>query len=78
MGQVIIRNLDDDVIRRLKSKAELRGTSLEQLLREVLTEAAPLSGAERLAIVKRLQAMTPGGMSQHDSTEIIRAARDER
>jgi plasmid stability protein len=78
MGQVIIRNLDDDVIRRLKSKAELRGTSLEQLLREVLTEAAPLSGPERLALVQRIQAMTPGGISHYDSTELIRTARDQR
>jgi plasmid stability protein len=33
MGQVLIRNLDDRVIERLKTKAELKGRSLEQELR---------------------------------------------
>ncbi len=42
MGQVLIRNLDDRVIENLKTNAELKGQSLEQELREVLTNAALL------------------------------------
>ena len=40
MGQVLVRNLDDRVIESLKTKAELKGHSLEQELRDVLTNAA--------------------------------------
>jgi len=35
VGQVLVRNLDDRVIERLKTKAELKGCSLEQELRDV-------------------------------------------
>ena len=41
MGQVLVRNLDERVIESLKTKAELKGRSLEQELRDVLTRAAP-------------------------------------
>ena len=34
MGQMLVRNLDDAVIERLKRKALERGTSLEQVARE--------------------------------------------
>ncbi|MSO77004.1 MAG: hypothetical protein EXQ87_08855 [Alphaproteobacteria bacterium] len=43
MAQVIIRDIDDAVIARLKRKAELNGRSLEQQLRPILTAADPLS-----------------------------------
>jgi plasmid stability protein len=46
MGQVLVRNLDDRVIERLKTKAELKG-SLEQELRE------------KIALFRELRAMTP-------------------
>ncbi len=55
MGQILIRNLDDAVIARLKTKAELAGKSLEQSLRELLTDAAPLAAHEKLAIIERIQ-----------------------
>ena len=47
MGQVLVRNLDDRLIEGLKTKAELKGRSLEQELRDVLTKAAPLTPGER-------------------------------
>jgi plasmid stability protein len=40
MGQVIIRNLDDTVIANLKRMAAREGVSLEQFLRERLSETA--------------------------------------
>jgi plasmid stability protein len=40
MGQVLIRNLDDHIIESLKLKAELKGHSLEQELRDILKHAA--------------------------------------
>jgi plasmid stability protein len=38
MGQVLVRNLDDRVIESLRAKAELKGCSLEQELRDILTK----------------------------------------
>ena len=53
MGQVLVRNLDDRVIESLKTKAELKGRSLEQELRDVLTNAAPLTPEEKIAVVPK-------------------------
>ncbi len=77
MGQVLIRNLDDRVIDSLKLKAELSGKSLEQLLRELVTANAPLSPEERVALGRRIRAMTPG-VQQTDSAALLREDRDAR
>lgn len=77
MGQVIIRNLDDGVINRLKARAELHGRSLEQELREIVTHGAGLSPADRLTLADRVRAMTPGPLTS-DSTDLVRADRDRR
>jgi antitoxin FitA len=55
MGQVLVRNLDDAVIERLKQKAAARGTSLEQVMREALAAAAAVD--ERQAWVARMDAL---------------------
>ena len=59
MGQVVIRNIDDDVLERLKQRAAAQHKSLEQSLRDVLAEAAKPSRAELLAELDRIRAMTP-------------------
>ncbi|PWS37912.1 hypothetical protein DFH01_00935 [Falsiroseomonas bella] len=75
MGQLLVRNLDDDVIECLKARALERGTSLEQVAREALTESARRSDrAAWLAEMQALRAMTrfdPVG-----STAAIRESRD--
>ncbi len=78
MAQVIVRNLDDRVVAILKRKAELHGRSLEQELREILSAAAPLTKNERMAMAKRIRAMTPSRVAQTDSAKWIRADRDRR
>jgi antitoxin FitA len=59
MGQVLVRNLDDRVIESFRAKAELKGCSLEQELRDVLTKAAPLMLEEKIALLRKLRAMAP-------------------
>lgn len=78
MGQVIVRNLDDQVVATLKRKAELHGCSLEQELRNILSAAATLTKEERFAIAKRISEMTPANVKQTDSTLLIREDRDTR
>jgi antitoxin FitA len=79
MAQVIVRNLDDRVLDVLRTRARLRGHSLEQELRDTLTKAAGrLSTEERLAAIDAIRAMTPKGVQQTDSTDLIREDRDSR
>ena len=76
MGQVLVRNLDDRVIESLRTKAELKGLSLEQELREVLTNAAPLTPVEKIALFKKLRAMMPP-VGDVDVRAAIRRGRDD-
>lgn len=76
MGTLTIRNLDDDVIARLKEQAKANHRSLEAQVREVLARAA--SGDLRIdfrALAERIAAMTPD-VPQTDSTQLLREDRD--
>ena len=79
MGQVLIRNIDDDVLERLKRRAAAESKSLEQCLREVLAVAARPSHEELLAELERIRAMTPPrqpGVKYPTAEELIRKDRD--
>jgi antitoxin FitA len=77
MAQVVIRNLEDGVIDTLKERARRKGHSLEQELRDIVSEAAKLTVAEKLAIIDRIRGMTPPG--DHPLVEdLIREDRDRR
>jgi antitoxin FitA len=76
MGQVLIRNLDDRVIDSLKTKAELKGCSLEQELRDVLTAAAPLTPEEKIALFRKIRAKSPP-LKNFNVYAAIRARRDD-
>ena len=77
MANLTIRNLDDEVVERLKKKAKDNGRSLEAELRELLKQAAKRKSPEELlAIADRIAAMTPAGVKQTDSAELLREDRD--
>lgn len=76
MGQVLVRNLDDRVIQRFKTKAELKGHSLEQELREVITAAAPLTPQEKVALSSKWRASMPP-LKDFDVRAAIRHGRDD-
>lgn len=81
MGQVVIRNLDDRVLETLKARAAAQQKSLEQSLREILTDAAWPNRAELLAELERIRAMTPPrkpGVQYPSAEEMIREDRDSR
>jgi plasmid stability protein len=75
MAQVLVRNLPDDVVARLKARAARVGHSLERELRAILIEAARSGRDEVLADIDRIRAMTPK-VPQTDSAELIREDRD--
>ena len=74
MAQIVIRNIDDGAIRRLKTRARRNGVSLERELRTILTEIARLDRVgfrERAATFRRKLA----GRRHSDSTALIREDR---
>lgn len=77
MAQVLVRDLPDDVVERLKAKAALAGRSLEAELRRILAAASELDRSELAAAAAAIRAST-AGTAQSDSTAIIREARDGR
>jgi plasmid stability protein len=79
MGQIIVRNLDDEVISRLKRRAAKANKSLEQTVRDILTEATKTTGEEAWAEVDRLREeilKRNGGPVDFDFTAAIREDRD--
>ena len=82
MATVTIRNLDEEVVEKLKARAKARNRSLEGELREILSAAVRgftgeprLTKEEFLALAKRIAAMTPD-KPQTDSAKLLREDRD--
>jgi plasmid stability protein len=70
MGQVLIRNVDDDTIESFKAKARLKGLSLEQELRNLLEANKPFTPEERLAASRALRARIKGPVPSLTPDEI--------
>lgn len=78
MGQIVIRNLDDDLIADFREAAERHNRSLEAELREALKTVRPHSQKRREELLKRLsaiRAMTPE-VTQTPSEQLVREDRD--
>ena len=61
MAHVLIRNVDDRVVERLKARAQRNGVSLETELRDILQrEAMPQNIAEVRSILGELDKRTEG------------------
>lgn len=75
MAQVIIRNIDDEAILRLKERAQRKGISLERELRTIVVEAA---GNDRRTFRERAAKLRRklGRKTHGDSTASIREDRD--
>jgi plasmid stability protein len=74
MAQVLVRDLDGDVVDRLKERARARGRSLEAELRLILQEAAGPSERQPLSLEEIRQMLA--GRTFSDSTELLREDRD--
>jgi plasmid stability protein len=79
MGTLTIRNLDDAIVEKLKSRAKANNRSLEAEARVILESSANRpSRRDLLAELDRIAAMTPKDVKQTDSVEIVREMREER
>lgn len=77
MATLTIRNLDETVVKQLKERAKDNERSLEAEIRVLLAEAAQRPSRKKLLeLAQKIFAMTPEGVKQTDSTQIIREFRD--
>jgi plasmid stability protein len=77
MANLLVRNLDDEVLRQLKAAAKSHGRSLQAEIHEVLRNAS----ARRLAETRRLSSRwlkRLRGSAQTDSTILVRQDRGSR
>ncbi len=77
-NSLLVRNLDDDLIRRLKRRAGRHGRSAEAEHREILRRAlAHEEEVDFFTLAAELRALTAG--RKHTPSEILqREGRDER
>jgi plasmid stability protein len=75
MAQVLVRNIDEAAIRRLKSRAARKGHSLEQELRLVIVEASRDDHQDFWQEAARIKASL-NDRQFSDSTALIREDRD--
>jgi plasmid stability protein len=78
MGQLIVRNLDDGIIKRLKKRAAADRISLEETVRRVLAEAVKPNVEELMKEARRIRAMSPPITEPPFSEDLIREDRDSR
>lgn len=77
MAQVLVRNLRDKVVARLKKRAAQRGRSLQAEVKQILEDAA--AEADQTDVWKRIEEfrerMRRSGKTFSDSAELIREDR---
>lgn len=80
MGNIFVRNVDDDALARLKQKAKAAGKSVNELARNALIDAAKPSKEEAWAEADRIRARIRARLGRDlcDSTPGIREDRDNR
>ena len=76
MADILIRNLDDDLARRLKEKAKAKGVSVNESAREAIAAYVKPSKEEARAAAEAFRKRI--GKVSGDSTEIIREWRDNK
>ena len=77
MGNILVRNLDDDVISSLKDQAKSNQRSLASEIRYLLTEqVARRSQLERFREFSKRVADSTAATQRSDSVDLIREDRD--
>jgi plasmid stability protein len=77
MAQVLVRNLQDKVVARLKKRAKTRGRSLQAEVKTILEEAAKEESLDFWKEAERIrERLKRSGRKFSDSAELIREDRD--
>ena len=75
MSQILVRNLDDAAVERLKSRARAHGRSLQAEAKDILEQSARIDVAEARKLVDCIRRSFEGRKFV-DSTELVREDRD--
>ncbi len=75
MAQILVRNIDEDTARRLRERARAEGKSVEQTVRDLITEYSRGDREVFWEEADRIRRMTKGG-PQLDIVALIREDRD--
>ncbi len=75
MAQILVRNLDDSVVERLKTRAKANGRSLEAEVRLILEQSAKVDMATARQHVMEIRKKL-AGRKFTDSVELIREDRE--
>ena len=76
MAKVLVRQLDDKLVERLKKRAREHGRSLQSEVKAILEEAVPDYEVVWKRIAKLKKALNRSGRTFNDSTHLIREERD--
>ena len=78
MAQILVRDLDTVLVRRLKTRARRDGRSLQAEVKTILEQAARETGTDRAAALKLIRALRRRfrGRRFPDSATLIREDRD--
>ena len=73
MPQMLVRNLEEEIVDRLRAKARLEGVSAEEMARRAIREAVRPTYAELLEEIDRIRVSPP---PDFDSLTELRRLRD--
>ena len=74
MAQILVRDLDDETVERLKARARRQGRSLQGEAKLILTQAAGLGFREARKLARQWHEKL-GGRQLPDSTTLVREDR---
>jgi antitoxin FitA len=74
MGQVLVRNLSTEVVRKLKIRAQQHRRSLQEELKDILEQAARQNAKDVQAKVNQVRKLF-AGRKFSDSSDLIRQDR---
>ena len=75
MAQILVRNLDNNVVARLKKRAQREGRSLQSEAKVILEQAAQADMEYALELANAIRSKFTGRKFQN-STDLIREDRD--
>ena len=78
MGQILVRNLDDEVVRALKAKAAGAEKSLEQYVRDVLAREVQPTKEELLARAQEIRSRSKRTMTADEYQAFLNEMKAER
>ena len=76
MSQMLVRDLDPEVVERLKARARMHGRSLQKEVKSILEEAAATLSMGEAAEAAELWQRRLAGREHSDSAELVREDRE--